>query len=60
LVDALGPDVARREIDTQSGNLTLECTGFNHRNLYPRQTPWNLEKAEPDDGGNQSAIGNGA
>jgi hypothetical protein len=39
LVDALGPDVARREIDPQSGDLTLECTGFNERNLYPRQTP---------------------
>jgi Transposase DDE domain len=39
LVDALGPDVARREIDPQTGDLTLECTGFNERNLYARQTP---------------------
>jgi hypothetical protein len=39
LVDALGPEVARRWVDPQSGNLTLQCAGFNDRNLYPRQTP---------------------
>src|SRR5208337_3701167 len=39
LVDALGPEVARRQVDPESGNLTLECAGFNNRNLYPRQTP---------------------
>src|SRR6516164_9158264 len=39
LVDALGPEVARRRVDPQSGDLTLECAGFNDRNLYPRQTP---------------------
>jgi hypothetical protein len=39
LVDALGPDVAHREVDPQSGNLTLHCAGFNDRNLHPRQTP---------------------
>ena len=39
LVDALGPEVARRQVDPESGNLTLECAGFNDRNLYPRQTP---------------------
>jgi hypothetical protein len=39
LVDALGPDVARRDVDPQSGNVTLQCTGFNDRNHYPRQTP---------------------
>ena len=39
LVDALGPEVARRRVDPDSGNLTLECAGFNDRNLYPRQTP---------------------
>lgn len=39
LIDALGPEVARREVDPQSGNLTLECAGFNDRNLYPRETP---------------------
>ena len=39
LVDALGPEVARRKVDPESGNLTLHCAGFNDRNLYPRQTP---------------------
>ena len=39
LVDALGPEVARRQVDPQSGDLTLQCAGFNDRNLYPRQTP---------------------
>ena len=39
LVDALGPEVARREVDPQTGNVKLECAGFNDRNLYPRQTP---------------------
>ena len=39
LVDALGPEVARRQVDPESGNLTLKCAGFNDRNLYPRQTP---------------------
>jgi len=39
LVDALGPDVARREVDPQTGNVTLHCAGFNDRNLHPRETP---------------------
>src|SRR3990172_7460593 len=39
LVDAVGPEVARREVDAQTGNVTLACTGFNDRNLYPRKTP---------------------
>ena len=39
LVDALGPNVARRDVEPETGNVTLQCTGFNDRNLYPRQTP---------------------
>jgi hypothetical protein len=39
LIDALGPEVARRKVDPESGNLTLECAGFNARNLYSRKTP---------------------
>jgi hypothetical protein len=39
LVDALGPEIAQRKVDPQSGNITLKCTGFNKRNLYPRKTP---------------------
>jgi Transposase DDE domain len=39
LVDALAPEVARRQVDPETGNLTLQCAGFNDRNLYPRETP---------------------
>lgn len=39
LIDALGPEVARREIDPATGNMTLSCAGFNERNFYDRQTP---------------------
>ena len=39
LIDALGPDVAHRQVDRESGNLTIHCSGFNERNLHPRQTP---------------------
>jgi hypothetical protein len=39
LVEALGPEVARRDVDPRTGHETLHCTGFNDRNLYPRQTP---------------------
>jgi hypothetical protein len=39
LIDALGPDVARRDVDRVTGKMTLHCQGFNNRNLYPRQTP---------------------
>jgi Transposase DDE domain len=39
LINALGPNVARRDIDPLTGNVSLHCEGFNRRNLYPRQTP---------------------
>jgi hypothetical protein len=39
LIEALGPDVAHREVDPRTGNVTLQCAGFNDRNLHPRQTP---------------------
>jgi hypothetical protein len=39
LIDALGPNVAKREVDSETGNVTLQCTGFNDRNLYRRETP---------------------
>jgi hypothetical protein len=38
LIDALGPEVAKRQVDDQ-GNITLQCQGFNDRNFHPRQTP---------------------
>ncbi len=39
LIDALGPEVGQRQVDPESGDLHLECEGFNDRNLYPRETP---------------------
>jgi hypothetical protein len=39
LIDALGPDVAQREVDPDIGDVTLRCERFNERNFYDRQTP---------------------
>jgi hypothetical protein len=39
LIEALGPDVATRKVDSQSGDMSIHCEGFNHRNLYSRETP---------------------
>jgi Transposase DDE domain len=39
LIDALAPEVARRDVDPETGNISLHCQGFNDRNLYARQTP---------------------
>jgi hypothetical protein len=39
LIDALGPNVAQRDVDPETGDMTLKCAGFNERNLYPRATP---------------------
>jgi hypothetical protein len=39
LIEALGPEVARRQVDPATGNMTLHCQGFNSRNLYARTTP---------------------
>jgi hypothetical protein len=39
LIDALGPELVRREVDPDTGDLSLWCAGFNDRNLGPRATP---------------------
>jgi hypothetical protein len=39
LIDALGPEVARREVDPDNGTMSIWCAGFNDRNLGPRSTP---------------------
>jgi hypothetical protein len=38
-IDALGPQHARREVDRETGNMSVWCVGYNHRNLGARQTP---------------------
>ncbi len=39
LIDALGPEVATRKVDPQTGDMSIHCAGFNTRNLHPRTTP---------------------
>lgn len=39
LIDALGPEVAQRQVDPATGDVSISCAGFNNRNLGPRQTP---------------------
>ena len=39
LVDALGPEVAHREVDPETGDIRLHRAGFNERNFGPRVTP---------------------
>ena len=40
LIDALGPELGgRKTTHPQTGDVTLACPGFNHKNDYDRQTP---------------------
>lgn len=39
LLSLLGPAKAERRIDPKSGDLHLECAGFNRKNHYHRETP---------------------
>ena len=39
LVDALGPEVARRQVDPESGNLTLECAASTTATSIPARPP---------------------
>jgi hypothetical protein len=39
LLSLLGPDQAQRRVDPTSGDLHLECEGFNRKNHYHRETP---------------------
>ena len=51
LLDALGPELARRDVDPQTGRLSVWCAGFNSRNVHPRSTPCDqdtLRKAAKD------------
>ncbi|GFP21771.1 hypothetical protein HKBW3S06_00998 [Candidatus Hakubella thermalkaliphila] len=34
-----GPQVAHKAVHSQTGDVTLRCQGFNHKNDYERQTP---------------------
>lgn len=39
LLSAFGPKVGTKSVDPQTGQLRVECKGFNAKNDYPRQTP---------------------
>jgi Transposase DDE domain len=39
LLDAFGPEMGHQVIHPQSGDVSLRCAGFNHKNSYDRQTP---------------------
>ena len=39
MLNAFGPEVARKTTHPQTGDVTLVCHGFNDKNDYDRQTP---------------------
>ncbi len=39
LLSAFGPELGTKQIDKETGELRIECKGFNGKNDYPRQTP---------------------
>jgi len=39
LLNALGPEVGKKVVHPQTGQVTIHCPGFNRKNRYGRQTP---------------------
>jgi len=39
MLNAFGPEVARKAKHPETGDVTLSCSGFNDKNSYDRQTP---------------------
>jgi hypothetical protein len=39
MLNAFGPGAGRKVIHPDTGDVTLACEGFNHKNHYDRQTP---------------------
>jgi hypothetical protein len=39
LLAAFGPSLGTRHVDPETGQLRVECPGFNKKNDYPRSTP---------------------
>lgn len=39
LLAAFGPSLGTRHVDPETGQLRIECPGFNGKNDYPRSTP---------------------
>ena len=39
MLSAFGPELGRKAQEPESGDLRLQCQGFNEKNIYPRATP---------------------
>jgi len=39
LLNALGPEVGKKTVHPETGQVTIHCPGFNNKNTYDRQTP---------------------
>jgi len=39
MMAAFGPEVGRKAVHPETGQVTLQCPGFNKKNRYSRQTP---------------------
>jgi hypothetical protein len=39
LLNAFGPEVGKKAVHPQTGQVTIHCPGFNRKNRYDRQTP---------------------
>lgn len=43
LLSALDPAIASKHLDPQRREVVLQCVGFNDKNVYERQTPWDQD-----------------
>jgi hypothetical protein len=67
MVQAFGPMMGHKAVHPQTGDISLACEGFNHKNTFDRQTPCDLDyvrkmarRTEPDllqDWFNQDVVG---
>ena len=39
MIQAFGPEMGHKAVHPETGDVTLACEGFNHKNTYDRQTP---------------------
>jgi hypothetical protein len=39
MVQAFGPEMGHKAVHPETGDISLACEGFNHKNMFDRQTP---------------------
>jgi hypothetical protein len=39
MMDAFGPEIGKKSMDKETGDVVLTCSGFNNKNETPRETP---------------------